>query len=53
MKRTKKEMVSIKLSPQMKNIIKEYAEDNDVPFTRVIEYALIEYFQKRNKDILL
>lgn len=36
----------------MIDMIKKYANANQVSYTKIVEYALIEYFQKRNEDIM-
>lgn len=49
---SKKQMVSFKFTPNMLCLIKKYAKKNKTTNTKIVEYALIEYFQKRNEKIL-
>lgn len=50
---SRKELMAFKLEPRMIKLIKEYANAHDTTYTKIVEYALIEYFQKRNENLFL
>lgn len=49
----RKEIMAFKLEPNMVELIKKYAEINNTTYTKIVEYALTEYFLKRKENILL
>lgn len=49
--KNKKIIQAYKLNPRLVDLITKYAKMNLTSKTQIVEFALIEYFKKKNEDI--